>query len=157
MTRLTTLPRVLFLIALLGLIGLPVATDVSVLGVVFAEDDDDDDGGIEIEEAPPDETDDEEAERIRKKNRGLAGQGGNPNDDGLFFLPRYAIGQRAYWLQNLRLAYLTPAGDIEIAGWVRNLENKIYKSLAFDATAAGLVGNIPGDPRTYGVSVRVNW
>jgi outer membrane receptor protein involved in Fe transport len=82
---------------------------------------------------------------------------GNPNDEGLFFLPKYAIGQRDYWLHNLRLAYLTPSGDIEIAGWVRNLDDKVYKALAFDASAAGVVGNIPGDPRTYGISVLFNW
>jgi iron complex outermembrane receptor protein len=82
---------------------------------------------------------------------------GNQNNEGLFFLPRYAIGQRSYWLHNLRLAYRTPGGNVEVAGWVRNLEDKVYKALAFDASAAGLVGNIPGDPRTYGASLVLSW
>lgn len=82
---------------------------------------------------------------------------GNPNADNQIFLPKFAIGQEDYWLHNLRLTYTTAAGGIEISGWVRNLENKIYKAIAFDATAAGFVGNLPGDPRTYGVTVELNW
>lgn len=72
--------RFTLLLALLGLIGAPFVSNVLPGTVVFA-DDDDEDSGIEIEEAPPPESADEEAERIRKKNAGLAGQGGNPNDD----------------------------------------------------------------------------
>lgn len=82
---------------------------------------------------------------------------GTPNNDGLLFLPDNAIGQRAYWIHNIRLAYKTPDGTIEVAGWVRNLTNTIYKRIAFDASQVGLVGALPGDPRSFGFSVSLDW
>jgi iron complex outermembrane receptor protein len=81
---------------------------------------------------------------------------GAPNNQGATFLPEFAIGQKAYWLHNVRLSYRSPGSNIEVAGWVRNLTDEVYKTLAFDASvSAGLVGNFVGDPRTYGVSVAV--
>jgi iron complex outermembrane receptor protein len=83
---------------------------------------------------------------------------GAPNDDNVLFLPDFAIGQRSYWLHNVRLTYRTPEGDIEVAGWIRNVTDEVYKTLAFDASqAADLVGNFVGDPRTYGVSISFTW
>lgn len=83
---------------------------------------------------------------------------GAPNDVGNIFLPEYAIGQKAYMLHNLRLSYRTANQNLEVAGWVRNLTNEVYKTQAFDAsTSAGLVGSLVGDPRTYGVSVSVSF
>jgi hypothetical protein len=36
--------------------------------------------------------------------------------------------------------------------------DEVYKTLAFNAAvAAGLVGNLVGDPRTYGVSLSLTW
>lgn len=79
---------------------------------------------------------------------------GAPNSEGRIFMPEFAIGQPAYSLHNARLAWRNPSETIEVAGWVRNLTDQVYKTLAFDAsTAANLVGNLVGDPRTYGVSV----
>jgi outer membrane receptor protein involved in Fe transport len=47
---------------------------------------------------------------------------------------------------------------IEVAGWIRNVTDEVYKTLAFDASqAADLVGNFVGDPRTYGVSISFTW
>jgi iron complex outermembrane receptor protein len=82
---------------------------------------------------------------------------GAPNDTNDIFMPNYAIGQRAYWMHNIRLTYRAPSGRFEIAGWVRNLEDTVYKQLAYDASAVGLVGNIVGDPRTYGVTLSFTW
>ncbi len=82
---------------------------------------------------------------------------GAPNAQNLIFLPEHTIGQRAYWIHNFRLAYRTSEGQVEIAGWVRNLTNTIYKRLAFDAAQVGLVGALPGDPRSYGFSVTLEW
>jgi iron complex outermembrane receptor protein len=83
---------------------------------------------------------------------------GAPNNDGELFLPDYTIGQKAYWLHNARLTYRTPGGNLEVAGWVRNLTDETYKTLSFDASAAaGLVGNLVGDPRTYGISLSVSF
>jgi len=68
--------------------------------------------------------------------------------------PEFAVGQPAYGLHNLRLAYRSPDGSFEIAGWVHNLMDKRYKSFAFDAEIfAAVVINFVGEPRTVGVDV----
>jgi iron complex outermembrane receptor protein len=83
---------------------------------------------------------------------------GLPNTDGETFMPEYAIGQKAYGLHNARLAWRTPDEQIEIAVWVRNIEDEIYKTLAFDASGnANLVGYLVGDPRTYGVGASIRF
>jgi iron complex outermembrane receptor protein len=72
--------------------------------------------------------------------------------------PDYTIGQKSYALQGVRLTYRTPEGKVEVAGWVRNLTNELYKTTAFNASqGANLVGNLVGDPRTYGLSVSVKY
>jgi outer membrane receptor protein involved in Fe transport len=77
---------------------------------------------------------------------------GSPNFQNELFLPEYATGQKAYWLHNIRLGYRTPDGRVEIAGWVRNLTDEVYKSYAFDASTFGRnVVNYVGEPRTYGL------
>jgi iron complex outermembrane receptor protein len=83
---------------------------------------------------------------------------GSPSAEGEIVLPEYAAGQRAFWLHNARLAYRTPSGNIEIAGWVRNFTDQVYKPFAFDAsTFANVVINFVGMPRTYGVSLSLRW
>ena len=83
---------------------------------------------------------------------------GAPDDLGRIFMPRYAVGQEAFWLHNLRLSYRLPGDRIEVSGWVRNLTDEVYKSGAFDASnSVGMVGNRVGDPRTYGGSLRVEF
>ena len=83
---------------------------------------------------------------------------GAPDANGEIFMPENTIGQEALMLHNFRLTYSTQSGNVEISGWVRNLTNEVYKSLSFDASAGpGLVGNLLGDPRTYGLSARVNF
>jgi outer membrane receptor protein involved in Fe transport len=83
---------------------------------------------------------------------------GSPNDNNEIFMPDFAIGQRGYVLQSIRLTYESPGEEVEVAFWVRNLTDQTYKSLAFDASAsAGLVGNLFGDPRTYGLTVALSW
>ena len=73
-------------------------------------------------------------------------------------LPDFAVGQAAYWIHNARLAYRSPDGALELAGWVRNFTDEVYKTLAFDASkSAALVGNLVGDPRTYGVSLSISF
>jgi iron complex outermembrane receptor protein len=86
-----------------------------------------------------------------------AGQGLG-DEDGDQFLPDGTIGQGPFWLHNLRLSWRHPNGHIEVAGWVRNLENTSYKTFAFDgsnfqATTIYFVG----DPRTYGISLAFNF
>jgi outer membrane receptor protein involved in Fe transport len=66
-------------------------------------------------------------------------------------LPEYSIGQKAYFLHNVRLAYRTPSGNVEFAWWMRNVEDQVYKNYAFDVSRFNsLVINFPGQPRTIG-------
>jgi outer membrane receptor protein involved in Fe transport len=86
------------------------------------------------------------------EGRGSLGVDGQPNK------PDYSVGQPAFWLHNLRLAYRTPEGNIEIAAWVRNLEDQRYKSYAFDASFfAKAVINFVGEPRTIGLDLSISW
>lgn len=79
---------------------------------------------------------------------------GVPNSQGIQFLPENTIGQRAFWLHNVRLAYTTPGGGVEVAAWVRNLEDKAYKTFAFDgSTFNDTTIYFVGEPRTYGLTV----
>jgi len=80
---------------------------------------------------------------------------GIPNEFGDQFLPKNTIGQPAYWRHNLRVAYRTPNGQVEVAGWVRNLKDKVFKAYAFDVSSFnGTTVFFLGEPRTYGVSLQ---
>jgi iron complex outermembrane receptor protein len=73
-------------------------------------------------------------------------------------LPQHTVGQKAYILHNFRLTYKAPGGNIELAGWVRNITNEVYKNLAFDASqSVGFVGHLIGEPRTYGGSISLTF
>jgi iron complex outermembrane receptor protein len=83
---------------------------------------------------------------------------GSPNVRGETFLPEYAVGQRAFWLHNARLAYRTPEGNIEVSAWVRNFTDQVYKTFAFDATTfANVVINYVGEPRMWGFGLSISW
>jgi iron complex outermembrane receptor protein len=72
--------------------------------------------------------------------------------------PKNTMSQEAYWLFNARLAYRTPDGLIEVAGWVRNLTNEEYLVDAFDLSlGTSKVLQIWGMPRTYGVTLSLTW
>lgn len=72
--------------------------------------------------------------------------------------PKNTLGQPAYWIHNLRLSYQTPMGNVEVAGWVRNVLDKRYKTYAFDVSLfAGAVINFVGDPRSVGGDVTITW
>ena len=80
--------------------------------------------------------------------------------DNATIIPEYGVGQRAYAIHNVRLSFLLPSEKVEIAGWVRNLTNEIYKTNVIDisdqSTFSSLL-NFVGDPRTYGGSITVNF
>jgi len=80
------------------------------------------------------------------------------NENGEAFLPRDTIAQPDFWLHNLRTSWRSPEERIEVAGWVRNLENTSYKTFAFDGSSfqATTVYYV-GDPRTYGISMMVRF
>jgi len=80
------------------------------------------------------------------------------DQDGQKFLPDDTIGQPSFWLHNLRLAWRAPSGQIEVAGWVRNLTNEAYKTFAFDGSNfQSTTIYFVGDPRTVGASIAVNF
>ena len=85
----------------------------------------------------------------RSDGRGLI------NNDGQTFIPEHGVGQKAYWIHNVRLQYKTQEGRIAAAGWVRNLTNEVYKVFAFEN--GDYVGNLVGAPRTYGVDLTLRW
>jgi iron complex outermembrane receptor protein len=83
---------------------------------------------------------------------------GTPAQDGRDPLPQYGVGQNPFFLHNVRLAYRTPTGNVEVAGWVRNLTDEVYKNYAFDASAfAQLVLNFVGEPRTIGMDLTITF
>ena len=68
------------------------------------------------------------------------------------------ISQEAYFLHNCRIAYRTPDGQIELAFWVANLFEEEYKVDAFDLTRTDYrILEVWGEPRTYGVTLSLNW
>lgn len=78
--------------------------------------------------------------------------------DELPVQPEYALGNKAWWIHNIRLTYQTPVENIRVSGWVRNLLDERVKSYAFDASFfAKTIINFVGDPRSAGVDLEVTW
>ena len=71
--------------------------------------------------------------------------------DRVFFSPENfeELSQAPLWLLNLRLGYATPDDSIEVAGWVRNLTDEVYR------VARRPAGTRPGLSRS--VMGGVNW
>jgi outer membrane receptor protein involved in Fe transport len=83
---------------------------------------------------------------------------GSLDIDGEPIQPKFALGQRAWWIHNIRLSYLTPVGNVEVSGWVRNILDQRVKTYAFDASFFGqAVINFVGQPRTAGADVTITW
>jgi len=80
------------------------------------------------------------------------------NDQNLIWMPENAIGQPAYFVHNLRVGYRPPIGNIEIAGWVRNLADEVYRTFAFDASNfTNTTIHLVGTPRTYGLTLSIGF
>lgn len=83
---------------------------------------------------------------------------GGPNENDDLILPEETIGQGSFWLHNLRLSYYTPDETIEVAGWIRNVEDATYKAFAADITAfTNTTLFFVGQPRTYGVTMSLRF
>jgi outer membrane receptor protein involved in Fe transport len=83
---------------------------------------------------------------------------GNVGFDGTNDLPDFTTGQRAYVLHNVRLTYRPLNANLEIAGWVRNITDQRYKTFAFDVSQfSQLVLNLVGDPRTFGMDIKLTF
>ena len=53
---------------------------------------------------------------------------------------------------------MVPGEQLEVAVWARNITNEVYKTLSFDASGGpGFTGNLVGDPRTYGMTVKLSY
>jgi|GEM_PF-1201450 len=64
------------------------------------------------------------------------------------------ISQEPYWLHNARLAYRTPDGRFEIAGWVENFLNERYKIDVFDLSlGTNSILEVWNEPRMFGVTL----
>lgn len=64
------------------------------------------------------------------------------------------ISQDGYWNHNARLAFRTPDGSIEVAGWVENILEKRYKIDVFDLSLdQNSILEVWNDPRAYGLTV----
>ena len=82
------------------------------------------------------------------------GQGTDPFRE----FPEMALGQEALLLHNFRLAWRGADDRIEVAGWVKNMTNETYRLNAFDLAAFfGEVIYVIGDPRTYGVTLTIEF
>ncbi len=78
--------------------------------------------------------------------------------DGNKFLPSETIAQVPFWLHNLRLSWKAPDDRVELALWVRNIENQAYKTFAFDgSTFRQTTIYFVGDPRTFGASIGITF
>jgi outer membrane receptor protein involved in Fe transport len=68
------------------------------------------------------------------------------------------ISQDGYWLHNLQIAYRTPDERIQLAFWVSNIFEEEYKVDVFDLTRQyDTILEVWGEPRTYGVTLSLNW
>ncbi len=87
-----------------------------------------------------------------------SGGRGAPDASGNFNRPDSTIGQQAFVLHNVRLSYAIPSDQLEVAVWARNITNEVFKTLSFDASGGpGFVGNLVGDPRMYGMTVKLTY
>jgi outer membrane receptor protein involved in Fe transport len=64
----------------------------------------------------------------------------------------------SYELLNLRLSLQFDRYDTALTFWGRNVLDEEYRSTGFDPVGSnGLVLAIPGEPATYGVTLRTNF
>jgi iron complex outermembrane receptor protein len=78
----------------------------------------------------------------------------------VFFSPENLddISQGAFWLFNLRLGFTIPDARIEVAAFVMNVANEVYRLDAINlSTFRGITLYAMGDPRTYGVAVSIEF
>lgn len=62
-----------------------------------------------------------------------------------------------YALSNFRAGFRTPDG-LNVFGWVRNaLDEDYFEVLVVGPSNTGLIAGQPGDPRTYGVTIRAEF
>ena len=71
--------------------------------------------------------------------------------------PSAYTGVKGYALTNLRAGFRTDAG-FDIYGWVRNMFGADYfEQLAVPSGNTGLIVGQPGDPRTWGLTAKIEF
>lgn len=70
----------------------------------------------------------------------------DPDNNPIVDIPAYDI-----W--DARLAYLSPDGRWEVAGWIKNIGEEKYRTHIFSQRGGRIAFATFGDPRTYGASV----
>jgi iron complex outermembrane receptor protein len=74
----------------------------------------------------------------------------NPSPSAYTWVKGYAVA-------NFRLGFRTDSG-VDVFAWVRNaLDKDYYDFLVVGPGATGLIAGQPGDPRTYGVTLRARY
>ncbi|MDG2334989.1 MAG: TonB-dependent receptor [Myxococcota bacterium] len=69
-----------------------------------------------------------------------------------------AIAQDPLWLLNLRVGYMTPNQNVELAGWIRNVTDVAYRGDVLNlARFRDSVLYVMGEPRTYGLTLNVRF
>ena len=65
----------------------------------------------------------------------------------------------SYGLLNARIAFEFNEPEIEVAFFARNITKEQFftRLLPVEGTALGFTSYMPGDPRTYGISVSANF
>jgi iron complex outermembrane receptor protein len=83
---------------------------------------------------------------------------GVPNSQGQQILSDMMIGEDAYWLHGVGLDYAPRDSSFMLSGWVRNLTNEGYRNFSADlSTFLDTTIHFIGEPRTYGMTLRVDF
>ena len=68
------------------------------------------------------------------------------------------VSQGSLWLVNFRMGWVSPNQNFEVAGWVRNLTDEVYRGDAIDLSRlANTLVYAMGEPRTYGVTLELRF
>jgi len=69
-----------------------------------------------------------------------------------------SVGDNSRWIFNVRLGYSDPEEHFEIAGWVRNLTDEIYRVTVFDqGRASNSTSSVISQPRSYGATLTMRF
>ena len=80
--------------------------------------------------------------------------------DKVYFSPANAelVKQDPLWIMNFRLTYKSPSENFELSGWVENLTDQAYTVDVFNlARLRSSILHAIGDPRTYGLTMKVTF
>jgi iron complex outermembrane receptor protein len=83
---------------------------------------------------------------------------GIPNANNQQVLSDFMIGEKAYWIHNVGIDYAPRNSGLVVTGWVRNVTNEAYRNFSADLnTFLQTTIHFIGDPRTYGMTVRIEF